>query len=238
MEETTRIDERNAREIAQMNTCVLERLRADDTVQVLIDEDLQLFGVAEFFSPDECEKLIAMIDAVARPSPVFNIDAGRAARTSYSGDLDAYDPFVKMLHRRMDDLMGIEEDFGETMQGQRYQVGQQFKPHHDWFDTTQEYWTPLVARAGQRAWTVMVYLNDVEGGGATEFPEMEVAIPPQQGTLIAWNNANPDGTPNMATLHAGTPVTEGVKYIVTRWYRGRKWFYPPKPGEVDEGTSN
>ena len=206
-----------------MSREVIARLEADETVQDLSEGRLQLYGVSEFFSPDECARLMAMIDAVARPSPVFNIDYGRAARTSYSGDLDPKDPFVRMLHRRIDDLLGVGPGLGETMQGQRYAVGQEFKPHHDWFDTSEEYWTPDVAAGGQRAWTTMVYLNNVLEGGATEFPRANIAVPPQAGTLIAWNNALPDGKPNPETLHAGTPVRQGTKYVVTRWYRGRKW---------------
>ena len=207
-----------------MNKAVLDRLRNDDTVQVLHDDGLQLFGIPEFFSPEECERLRAMIDKTARPSPVFDVDYGKNARTSYSGDLDASDPFVQMLHRRIDDLLGVEERFGETMQGQRYAVGQEFKAHHDWFDTSQSYWQGEVSKGGQRAWTVMVYLNDVESGGATEFPKAQIAVPPQEGTLIAWNNAKADGRVNMDTLHAGTPVVAGVKYVITRWYRARPWY--------------
>lgn len=207
-----------------MNDATLERLRRDDSVQVLCDDRLQLFGIPEFFSPDECERLMRLIDAVARPSPVFSVDYGRAARTSFSGDMDGNDPFIRSLHRRMDDLLGVEENFGETLQGQRYQVGQEFRPHHDWFDTTQEYWTPEVAQGGQRAWTLMAYLNNVEEGGNTDFPRADVSIPPQAGTLIMWSNALANGKPNPDTLHAGTPVRKGVKYVVTRWYRGRKWY--------------
>ncbi|AKM11731.1 2OG-Fe(II) oxygenase [Croceicoccus naphthovorans] len=224
MAKTGRTDKQNQLEIAAMNTAVLNRLHADDTVQVLCDDGLQLFGVPEFFSPEECQRLMERIDSVARPSPTFDVDYGKGARTSYSGDLDAADPFVRMLHRRMDDLIGVEENWGETMQGQRYAVGQQFKAHHDWFDTSQKYWTGEVAMGGQRAWTLMVYLNDVEAGGATEFPKAQIAVPPQQGTLIAWSNANADGKVNMDTLHAGTPVVAGTKYVVTRWYRARPWY--------------
>ena len=224
MAKTGKTDATNRREMAAMYGAVLARLRADDAVQVLHDDGLELFGVAEFFSAEECERLIAMIDKVARPSPVFDVDYGKGARTSYSGDLDGYDPFVRMLHRRMDDLLGVEENWGETMQGQRYAVGQEFKAHHDWFDTSQPYWTGEVSRAGQRAWTLMVYLNDVEEGGATEFPKANLAVPPQQGTLVAWSNARADGKVNMDTLHAGTPVVKGTKYVVTRWYRARAWF--------------
>lgn len=223
MAKTGKTDSANRREIAAMNDAVLARLRADDAVQVLCDDDLQLFGVAEFFSDEECDRLMALIDAVARPSPVFDIDYGKQARTSYSGDLDPHDPFVRGLHRRMDDLIGADPRFGETMQGQRYAVGQQFKAHHDWFDTSAPYWTGDVSKGGQRAWTLMAYLNDVEAGGATEFPKAQIAVPPQRGTLIAWSNANADGRANMATLHAGTPVVAGTKYVVTRWYRARSW---------------
>jgi len=224
MAKTGRTDKNNRRQIAAMNEAVLARLRADDSVQILHDDGLQLFGIAEFFSPEECERLMGMIDETARPSPVFDVDYGKAARTSYSGDLDPTDPFVRMLHRRMDDLIGVEETWGETMQGQRYAVGQEFRAHHDWFDTSAPYWKGDVSFGGQRAWTLMVYLNDVEAGGATDFPKAQIAVPPQQGTLIAWSNANADGKVNMDTLHAGTPVVAGVKYVVTRWYRARAWY--------------
>lgn len=224
MAKTGRTDAVNRKQLAEMNRAVLARLRADDAVQVLCDDQLDLFGVPEFVSDAECERLIAMIDATARPSPVFTVDYGKAARTSFSGNLDPFDPFVKMLHRRMDDLIGAEDKFGETMQGQRYEVGQEFKAHHDWFDTSAPYWEGEVAHGGQRAWTLMVYLNDVEAGGATEFPKVQIAIPPQKGTLVAWNNANADGKVNMASLHAGTPVVAGKKYVITRWYRARPWY--------------
>jgi prolyl 4-hydroxylase len=32
-----------------------------------------------------------------------------------------------------------------------------------------------------------------------------------------------DGEPNVMTLHAGTPVVQGTKYIITKWYRTRPW---------------
>ena len=39
----------------------------------------------------------------------------------------------------------------------------------------------------------------------------------------AWNNMNPDGSPNVATLHEGMPVVKGTKYIVTKWFREASW---------------
>ena len=69
----------------------------------------------------------------------------------------------------------------------------------------------------------MAYLNPVEAGGATAFTQLGIQIEPQPGALLLWNNALPDGRPNPATLHAGTPVVAGVKYIITKWYRTRQW---------------
>jgi prolyl 4-hydroxylase len=32
-----------------------------------------------------------------------------------------------------------------------------------------------------------------------------------------------DGAPNPQTLHEGTSVVEGVKYIITKWFRESPW---------------
>jgi prolyl 4-hydroxylase len=93
----------------------------------------------------------------------------------------------------------------------------------DWFWTKAKYWKDEARRGGQRGITAMAYLNDVEAGGATEFLNLGISIAPQRGALIVWNNAGIDGSLNQATLHAGRPVEAGVKYVITKWYRSRKW---------------
>ena len=69
----------------------------------------------------------------------------------------------------------------------------------------------------------MAFLNEVEEGGQTHFTELEFQIEPKPGVLLVWNNACSDGTPNVKTMHAGTPVIRGSKYVITKWYRTRKW---------------
>ena len=46
---------------------------------------------------------------------------------------------------------------------------------------------------------------------------------PRAGNLLAWNNLDAIGEPNSYSLHQGMPVTEGVKYIITKWHRERPW---------------
>eukprot|EP01037_Dinobryon_pediforme_P003570 gene3569-3616_t len=208
--------------LARLGEIVRARLDADPAAYRLPVDGVEIFAVADFLSDSECRRLMAIIDAVARPSPTYNnnLDNGR---TSYTGDVDPADPFVRMLQRRIDDLMGMDPALGETLQGQRYREGQEFKHHFDYFVAAHEYWDDERKRGGQRSWTAMGYLNAVDEGGATDFPRISLSIPPQAGVLLVWNNMLPDGRPNPRTIHAGAPVTRGVKYVLTRWYRARPW---------------
>ena len=130
---------------------------------------------------------------------------------------------MKGIAERIDALLGLAAPTGEPIQGQRYQPGQEFKPHNDWFYTSEKYWQLEEARGGQRSWTAMAYLNDVAEGGETHFTEIGIKIRPKPGVLLLWNNALPDGRPNEGTMHAGTPVVKGAKYVITKWYRTRQW---------------
>ncbi|NCU12123.1 MAG: 2OG-Fe(II) oxygenase, partial [Sphingomonadaceae bacterium] len=148
-----------------------------------------------------------------------------AWRTSSSGNVDPYDPFIQKIEERIDALIGLPHEFGETMQGQRYEAGQEFKYHLDLFWTRADYWKDESKRGGQRTITAMAYLNDVAEGGDTQFTQIGLSVKPQRGALLIWNNNLPNGMPNENTMHAGTPVVKGVKYVVTKWYRSRKWGY-------------
>lgn len=201
---------------------VRARLDSDPQVYRLPAEGLELYGVSGFFSETECQRLMTIVDGVARPSPTYhgNSDEGR---TSFTGDVDPTDPFIRMLQRRIDDLLGIDPAFGETIQGQRYAVGQEFRNHFDHFLPSQDFWEEEQRRGGQRSWTAMAYLNAVEDGGETVFPRAAMSIPPQPGALLVWNNMGLDGRPNTKAVHAGSPVRQGIKYVLTKWYRARPW---------------
>lgn len=202
---------------------VRRRLDADPQAYRIDTDVAEIYAFGDFLGASECERLCLMIDLVARPSTLHEQAYASGFRTSYSGDLDRSDPFVMGISRRIDDLLGIEPAYGEAIQGQRYLPGQQFKPHNDWFYTSEKYWQLERKRGGQRSWTAMAFLNAVEEGGETHFTEVGINIEPRPGVLLVWNNALPDGTPNEGTIHAGTPVVRGAKYVITKWYRTRQW---------------
>jgi len=202
---------------------VRSRLDSDASVYRLPVDGLEVYGVADFLNPAECARLMAIVDDVAVPSLTYD-NVADGSRTSYSGDVDPHDPFIRMIQRRIDDLLGMEPRHGETMQGQRYAVGQQFRQHYDAFQPSHPFWHREQQRGGQRSWTAMAYLNAVEEGGSTDFPLADLSVPPQAGALLVWNNMRPDGKPNRKSLHAGTPVVRGTKYVMTKWYRARPWY--------------
>ena len=209
--------------LARLGKAVRTRIAADPSAYRVPNDRAEIWAFADFLSPAECNRMIAQIDRVAQPSTVFNAAYDAAYRTSYSGDVERSDPFVRMIERRIDDLLGMKPEWGETVQGQRYLPGQEFREHCDWFWTVADYWPTEAKRGGQRGWTAMIYLNAVEEGGSTDFTRIGLSIKPQAGALLVWNNAAPDGSPNWDTMHAALPVVSGVKYVITKWYRTRKW---------------
>ena len=209
--------------LAKIGAHVAARLNANPRVQRVDHADVQMYLYQGFLSVDECQGLIELIDAAAQPSVLFAGTEQAGFRTSSSCNLDCWHPLVSRVEARMSEVIGIANGYAETMQGQRYFAGQQFKAHHDFFHTDQAYWERERLAGGQRTWTAMIFLDQPEAGGNTEFPELGIGVHPQAGRMLVWNNARPDGTLNDKTLHTGTPVTAGVKHIVTKWYRQNNW---------------
>lgn len=194
------------------------RRESTDLIEQLVLDDL--------LPADVCAELIERIDREVRPSTVSDPNGDESFRTSSTCDLDHHDPLVRALDARLHDLVGIPAAYGEPLQGQRYEVGQEFKAHTDTFDPNGADWETYTATAGQRTWTVMVYLNLPGAGGETHFVRTGAVHRAQVGRAVIWNNIGADGTANADTLHHGMKVLEGSKYIVTKWFRERPWPWP------------
>jgi prolyl 4-hydroxylase len=200
-----------------------ERLMAYSGVRRVPSARLELFDRPGFLSPELCMRLIALIDQGRRPSTIADPNGDAYFRTSETCDLDSSEPAVRELEGLLRELSAIDPAHGEPVQGQRYEVGQEFKPHTDYFEPDGQDFAKFCSIAGQRTWTFMIYLNHVEAGGATRFKVIDKLFRPETGKLVCWNNHRPDGSLNAATLHHGMKVRKGVKYVITKWYRERPW---------------
>jgi len=200
-----------------------EILKVRPGIRQVPNPRIELFTLPEFLPPDLCEGLMRLIDANRRPSTIADPNGDDYFRTSETCDLAAHEPEVLELERRLFELNGIDPAHGEPIQGQRYEIGQEFKAHTDYFEPNGADYERFCAVAGQRTWTFMVYLNTVDAGGATRFKVIDKMFQPEQGRLVAWNNRRPDGSGNAATLHHAMKVRKGLKYVITKWYRERPW---------------
>jgi prolyl 4-hydroxylase len=129
----------------------------------------------------------------------------------------AENPLVATLEARIAKLLQWPAGHGEGLQILRYPPGAQYLPHFDYFDPAQPGTAELVKRGGQRVATLIMYLHEPEGGGATIFPDIDLAIAPKRGNAVFFSYAAPD--PATMSLHGGEPVTAGEKWIATKWLR-------------------
>ena len=202
------------------------------TAQRLNAKNLEIFRIDGFLTPDECADIIATINAseltvsstynVTKPMErIVNME--RTSKTCYFGGTN---PFIAEVETRICKTIGISNRCAEQIQGQKYEVGQEFRFHTDYFDP--DLLKKDASINGQRTWTFMIYLNDVEEGGYTSFPRAFCSCAPKTGTAIVWNNLySPATSPNAGdwgkenpfSSHCGMPIVRGEKYILTKWFK-------------------
>jgi len=180
--------------------------------------------IPNFISHQECDEIIKLIDSNNSRSSVVVGGTDREDvtdhRTSSTSNLDPSNVIVNSIHKRISQHLNLPFENGESLQGQLYEVGQYFKPHNDFF--TGPAYNMHCKASGNRTHTLMIYLNDDYEGGETNFPTLNKKVKAVTGKALWWANMS-DNKVLPETLHEGMPVTSGKKYIVTSWWREKKW---------------
>jgi prolyl 4-hydroxylase len=87
-------------------------------------------------------------------------------------------------------------------------------------------------QCGPRILTFFLYLSDVDAGGGTNFPNLDITIMPKRGRALLWpsvldsNPFNKDGR----LMHQALPVEAGVKYAANGWIHMYDYQTPQKEG--------
>ncbi|MER2492086.1 prolyl hydroxylase family protein [Catenovulum sediminis] len=184
----------------------------------LESDALELYTLNHFLSAQECQAVIDLISSKLRPSELASQTSDSNFRTSRTCDLGIINnQLIARIDKRICDLLAIPATYAEVIQGQYYEVGQQFKAHTDYFEAYEL--QKHGGKMGQRTYTVMIYLNDVEAGGETNFLNVGIGFKPQQGMAVIWNSLNADLTGNINSLHQAEPVKKGFKAVITKWFR-------------------
>ena len=183
----------------------------------------QIYYIENFLTDADCQDLIEVIDKNLRPSTVSDPkDTGLISdyRTSKTADLNYFhSPLYLSIDRKINSLVELSPFQGETMQSQKYEPGEYYKEHWDFYSPLEKEYKIYCEWMGQRTWTTMIYLNDVEEGGETYFKYLKLKVKPKKGMLLGWNNLYRNGLPNYKTMHEALPPIKGNKYVITKWWR-------------------
>ena len=178
------------------------------------------------------DALIAWASPLVRRSSIVDARTGEVRadpmRTSSHVTLGPrqHDHVLEAIEQCIARVCGVSALHGEFVQILRYRPGEEFKPHVDYFNESGEATYRSLADGGQRADTVLVYLNDGYEGGATAFPELGLAVQGRRGDILHFHNLDAAGVGHKDSLHAGTPVTSGEKWLLSKWIRSEP--YPPR----------
>ena len=112
----------------------------------------------------------------------------------------------------------------EDLQVVRYEPGTYYREHHDSCCDGTQGCIDFEKEGGQRVATLLVYLNSDFTDGETHFPNLDLKLKADPGSAILFR---PLGTEESKchpkALHAGLPISSGVKYVCNAWIRENKF---------------
>ena len=185
---------------------------------ISIDHRIGLQYIRQFLSEDECQYLIRLAEGhftrSATIGPNGKEDTIDDHRTSSSYFLPDSDPVVQRIRQRAARILKVRYRQLEGLQVVKYEPGQYFNEHHDWF--TPDYVDTI---GDQREYTIFAYLNTADG--QTEFPHLEKSFSPRRGDALKWKNCDSLNKCNDLSLHRGAPPQTGLKYGLNIWSRFR-----------------
>jgi len=178
-----------------------------------------------FMSPEECDRMIDLGTAMgykrSGDTGKRNFDgtyekavhSGRTSTNTFCQFDCETDPVTQQVTARIENVTGVPQINYEYLQLLRYESGQFYDTHHDFAGYH------LERQFGPRIITVFLYLNDVEEGGATEFPELGLTVVPKKGKALIWPSVqNVDPTlRDPRTGHGALVVKKGIKYAANGW---------------------
>jgi prolyl 4-hydroxylase len=204
-----------------LNRTPVDKRVSQFATQTLGTKKTPIYIVDNFLSPAACEKLIESGKGKLVDSPLTYASTDANFRTSQTCYFDQKDGIQPIVEQKIFSLLGLPANAAEPSQLQHYRTGNQFKSHNDAFEGEgdHEFWIN-----GQRTWTCMIYLNEPQKGGTTFFENLNENVVPRTGTAVIWCSLNKDGSVDQNTLHQGSPVVQGEKWITTTWFRDSPQF--------------
>lgn len=182
--------------------------------------------IPNFLSSEECDRVISLAkektfeESVLYESTSDKMDKNvRNSRQTWLYDNE--NEFVKSISEKVATLTNTPIENQEPSQVLNYQVGGKYDPHYDacWQGTCDR----MNKNGGARYLTVLIYLNDVEEGGGTTFPNLNKTVKAEKGKAVIFQNTDSSENIIKDSLHGGNPVLQGEKWVINKWIHHRRY---------------
>tara|TARA_B100001750_G_C15454893_1_gene571031 strand:+ start:711 stop:1352 length:642 start_codon:yes stop_codon:yes gene_type:complete len=197
----------------------------------MIHHDPKIYTIMGVMSEDECDHFKEISAGFMKRSLVSSVDKDNKKK----GALDKrrtssncwvkhnYSDITMSVAKRISELIQMPLENAESFQVLHYSTTQEYQPHMDTFDSKTDLGKSYLGNSGQRIITVLGYLNDVDEGGETAFPNIEKSVTPARGKITVFHDCH-EGTdiPNPNSLHGACPVLSGEKWAFNLWYRNNR----------------
>ncbi|KAH8384215.1 hypothetical protein KR200_002711, partial [Drosophila serrata] len=152
------------------------------------------------------------------PSSTVDMDTGfkeiNKYRTSKSVSYNASTTNVtQRLTVLLEDATGLDMRHSDPFEVNNYGVGGFFETHLDSLLDNKDRYNGTRDRMA----TTLFYLSEVQQGGGTTFPYLNLTVFPQPGSVLFWYNQDTRGNEDTYTSHAGCPVIVGSKWVMSKW---------------------
>lgn len=174
------------------------------------------------YEKEYCDEIIKHFNIMARNKVTYNqnnLEVNQDNRivfdwahtqSQYHYDYNLCDYFYKKLHETyteqyMEKYQMLKQSEQHSPKGMSIQKSLPHQGYHAWHAEAAD------IGSSSRVMNYMLYLNDVDEGGETEFLYQGVKLKPTAGSLVIFPTS-------YMYPHRGNPIYKGEKYIITGWY--------------------
>lgn len=194
--------------------------------RVLFDEP-KARAIENVLAPWECDYLVARAaprleraqtsESAEQKSDASDYRDSSAAKFWVLGQ----DIVISRIERKLALAAESPLDFGEDVAVLNYKPGERYHPHCDGFHPDLPEQAAEIDLRGQRIRTILVYLNEDFEGGATRFLHPDAAFRGKKGEALVFENVTEEGAVDERSVHEGQPVTQGEKWLASKWLRDK-----------------
>lgn len=209
---------RRAMEAAELQPSIL----SEDPLVIQFDSFLneaeasEMVSIAQAAGFTESEVLQRGLQGGAGGKMDWLKSAHRDSQTTFCTPKCYASPTIGTLLGRAQRFLHMGPEHTE-LQFLQYFGGQYYRTHSDYLSGSEK------LLGGPRVLTLLMYLSEVDEGGETHFPAINLTVHPRAGRAVLWPsvlNAEPL-TKDVRTRHQALPVMRGTKYAANLWYYHR-----------------